>query len=79
MFNTMNLRLEDDHKARPDKPADATQHSESSLAAQAMREVEVAIEQANAGDFASEAEVSALAQEWKVDAGQLAADNVARA
>ncbi len=74
----MNPRLEDDDQARMDKPADATQHSESSLAAETKSEIEAAVEEANAGDFASEAEVSALVTKWKVKAGQLGVDGIAQ-
>jgi len=76
---TMTLRLEDDVKARLDKLADATQRSKSFLAAEAIREfvennewqireIKAAIKEANAGDFASDAEVAALAKKWKVNA-----------
>ena len=79
MSTTMTLRLEDDVKARLDKLADATQRSKSFLAAEAIREfvennewqireIRAAIKEANAGDFASDAEVAALAKKWKVNA-----------
>jgi len=79
MSTTMTLRLEDDVKARLDKLADATQRSKSFLAAEAIREfvennewqireIKAAIKEANAGDFASDAEVAALAKKWKVNA-----------
>jgi RHH-type transcriptional regulator, rel operon repressor / antitoxin RelB len=79
MSTTMTLRLEDDVKARLDKLADATQRSKSFLAAEAIREfvennewqireTKAAIKEANAGDFASDAEVAALAKKWKVSA-----------
>jgi RHH-type transcriptional regulator, rel operon repressor / antitoxin RelB len=79
MSTTMTLRLEDDVKARLDKLADATQRSKSFLAAEAIREfvennewqireIKAAIKEANAGDFASDAEVAALAKKWKVSA-----------
>ncbi len=79
MSTTMTLRLEDDVKARLDKLADATQRSKSFLAAEAIREfvennewqireVKAAIKEANAGDFASDEEVAALAKKWKVNA-----------
>jgi RHH-type rel operon transcriptional repressor/antitoxin RelB len=79
MSTTMTLRLEDDVKARLDKLADATQRSKSFLAAEAIREfvennewqireIKSAVKEANAGDFASDAEVAALAKKWKVRA-----------
>jgi RHH-type transcriptional regulator, rel operon repressor / antitoxin RelB len=79
MSTTMTLRLEDDVKARLDKLADATQRSKSFLAAEAIREfvennewqireIKAGIKEANAGDFASDAEVAALAKKWKVSA-----------
>jgi RHH-type transcriptional regulator, rel operon repressor / antitoxin RelB len=77
---TMTLRLEDDVKARLDKLADATQRSKSFLAAEAIREyvennewqireIKAALKEANAGDFAGDAEVAALAKKWKLNAG----------
>ena len=80
MSSTMTLRLEDDVKARLDKLADATQRSKSFLAAEAIREyvesnewqireIKAALKEAKAGDFASDAEVGALAKKWKLDAG----------
>ena len=80
MSTTMTLRLEDDVKARLDKLADATQRSKSFLAAEAIREyvennewqireIKAALNEANAGDFAGDAEVAALAKKWKLNAG----------
>ncbi len=80
MSTTMTLRLEDDVKMRLDKLADATQRSKSFLAAEAIREyvennewqireVKAALKEANAGDFAGDAEVAALAKKWKINAG----------
>lgn len=79
MSTTMTLRLEEDVKARLDKLAGATRRSKSFLAAEAIREfvennewqireVKAAIKEANAGDFASDEEVAALARRWKVSA-----------
>ena len=79
MSTTMTLRLEDDVKARLDKLADATQRSKSFLAAEAIREfvennewqireIKTAIKEANAGDFASDDEVAAIAKKWKLNA-----------
>lgn len=80
MSTTMTLRLEDDVKARLDKLAGATQRSKSFLAAEAIREyvennewqiceIKSALKEANARDFAGDAEVAALAKRWKLDAG----------
>ena len=79
MSTTMTLRLEDDVKHRLDKLADATQRSKSFLAAEAIREfvennewqireVKDALKEANAGDFADDEDVAALATKWKLNA-----------
>jgi len=79
MSATITLRLEDDVKARLDKLADATQRSKSFLAAEAIREfvennewqireIKVALKEADAGNFASDVEVAALAKKWKISA-----------
>jgi RHH-type transcriptional regulator, rel operon repressor / antitoxin RelB len=75
----MTLRIEDDVKDRLDRLADATNRSKSFLAAQAIlefvennewqiREIKAAIKEANAGDFASDADVAALTRKWKLNA-----------
>jgi len=59
--------------------AEATQRSKSFLAAEAIREfidnnewqiaeINAALKEADAGDFASDKEVAALARKWKVNA-----------
>ena len=79
MSTTMTVRLEDDVKDRLDVLADATRRSKSFLAAEAIRayvennewqirEIKAAIKEANAGDFASEDEVAAVARKWKANA-----------
>jgi len=79
MSTTMTIRLEEDVKGRLDRLADATQRSKSCLAAEAIRqfvennewqlaEIRAAVLEADAGDFASEADVAALAAKWKVNA-----------
>jgi len=79
MSSTMTLRLDDEVKKRLEKLADATQRSKSFLAAEAIRafvetnewqigEIRKALKEADADDFASEAEVRALAKKWKVNA-----------
>jgi predicted transcriptional regulator len=75
----MTLRIDDEVKERLKKLADATQRSKSFLAAEAIRayvetnewqigEIRKAVKEANAGDFASETDVRAVAKKWKVDA-----------
>jgi RHH-type transcriptional regulator, rel operon repressor / antitoxin RelB len=79
MSTTMTIRLEDEVKDRLDRLAESTHRSKSFLAAEAIRqfvesnewqigEIQAGIEEADAGDFASDAEVSALAKKWKVNA-----------
>lgn len=76
MSTTMTLRLEDDVKERLDRLADATQRSKSFLAAEAIREfvdnnewqigeIKAALQEADAGDFASDLELAAVAKKWK--------------
>jgi predicted transcriptional regulator len=72
----MTIRIEDDVKDRLDRLAESTQRSKSFLAAEAIREyiannewqvaeIQTALKEADAGDFASEKEVAALARKWK--------------
>ncbi len=79
MSTTMTIRFEEDVKGRLDRLADATQRSKSFLAAEAIRqfvennewqvsEIRAAMLEADAGDFAREADVAALAAKWKVNA-----------
>jgi predicted transcriptional regulator len=79
MSTTMTVRIDDDVKDRLDVLAEATQRSKSFLAAEAIREyVEInewqihetraALAEADAGDFAGDKEVRALARKWKVNA-----------
>jgi RHH-type transcriptional regulator, rel operon repressor / antitoxin RelB len=79
MSSTMTLRLEDEVKARLEQLADSTQRSKSFLAAEAIREyvennewqiaeIRSALIEADAGDFASDAEVAALTRKWKARA-----------
>lgn len=75
MSTTMSIRLEDEVKDRLDVLAQATQRSKSYLAAEAIRvyiesnewqigEIEAALKEADAGDFASDKDVAALARKW---------------
>lgn len=79
MSTTMTVRLEDDVKDRLDVLAEATQRSKSFLAAEAIRtyvennewqigEIQAALQEADAGDFASDSEVAALAKKLELNA-----------
>ena len=79
MSTTMTIRIEEDVKERLDRLAESTQRSKSFLAAEAIREfveknewqiaeIRSALKEANAGDFASEEEVDALAKKWQMNA-----------
>jgi predicted transcriptional regulator len=80
MSTTMTVRLEDHVKNRLDVLAEATQRSKSFLAAEAIRfyvennewqigETQAALNEADAGDFASDKDVATLAKKWQVNAG----------
>jgi len=75
MSTTMTVRLEDELKDRLERLAESTKRSKSYLAAEAIREfVELnewqvretrdALREADAGDFASDQEVDAIAAKW---------------
>lgn len=79
MTTTMTIRLEGEVKDRLDRLAASTQRSKSFLAAEAIREfvennewqiaeTRVAQAEADAGDFASDKEVAAVARKWKAHA-----------
>ena len=79
MSTTMTIRLEPDLKRRLDQLAEATNRSKSFLAAEALRdfvelnewqiaEIQDAIKEADAGDFASEQAVKETMNKWGVDA-----------
>ena len=76
----MTIRLEDNVKDRLQRLAESMHRSKSFLAGEAIREfvernewqiteIQAALKEADAGEFASDKEVSALAKKWKVDAG----------
>ena len=76
--STMTIRLDADLKIRLDKLADATHRSKSYLAAEAVREyielnewqlleIQAAVTEADAGDFASEESVNAVFGKWGVN------------
>ncbi len=76
--STMTIRLDAELKSRLDKLADATRRSKSYLAAEAVREyielnewqlqeIQDAVKEADAGDFASEESVNAVFGKWGVN------------
>lgn len=80
MSTTMTIRLEPAIKDRLEQLAEATHRSKSYLAAEAIaeyislnewqiKEINAAIKEADSGDFASQAEVDALANKWGAHAG----------
>jgi len=79
MSTTMTIRLEPELKERLDLLAAATHRSKSFLAAEAIRryvelnewqvaETRAALAEADAGNFASDEEVEAVASKWGVNA-----------
>ncbi|MBT2337195.1 ribbon-helix-helix protein, CopG family [Variovorax paradoxus] len=75
----MTIRLDEEVKVRLDRLADSTNRSKSFLASEAIREfvennewqiaeVHAALEEADAGDFATDKDESVLAKKWKVNA-----------
>jgi RHH-type rel operon transcriptional repressor/antitoxin RelB len=75
----MTVRLEDDVKNRLDQLAQATQRSKSYLAAEAIRdfvennewqirEIQTALTEADAGDFASDEDLALLRDKWPGEA-----------
>ncbi len=79
MTTTMTIRLEPELKDRLDRLAQATQRSKSYLAVEALRdyielnawqiqEVNDAIREADAGEFASDQELARARKTWGVDA-----------
>ena len=86
---TMTIRLDDKVKDRLDRLATSTHRSKSYLAAEAIRafveinewqvaEVREAVGEADAGDFASDEDVAALARKWKVNARWVVAQSPAQ-
>jgi RHH-type rel operon transcriptional repressor/antitoxin RelB len=79
MSSTMTVRLDYDVKERLENLADSTKRSRSFLAAEAIREfvesnewqvseIKAALKEADAGDFANDKELTALARKWKAGA-----------
>ena len=76
MSTTVTLRLEDAVKDKLEKLAESTHRSRSYLAAEAIKvyvennewqiaEIHQAINEADAGDFASQKEVNAVVDKWR--------------
>lgn len=89
MSTTMTIRIEDEVKDRLERLAASTHRSKSFLAAEAIREyvagnewqiaeVKAALKEAAAGDSASDADLTALARKWKVNARQVVAHRAAQ-
>ena len=79
MSTTMTIRLEDEVRDRLDQLAEATQRSRSFLASEAIRafvetnewqigEIRAALQEADAGEFATDKDIAALSRKWKVNA-----------
>ena len=79
MSTTMTVRLDDEMRDRLEHLAEATRRSRSFLAAEAIREyiennewqvreINAGLKEADAGDFASEKDLIALARKWKAGA-----------
>lgn len=77
MSNTVTIRLEESTKIKLEKLAESTQRTRSFLAAEAIKayvesnewqinEIHQAISEAEAGDFATQAEVDAVADKWRI-------------
>ena len=79
MSSTLTIRLDDDVKDRLALLAQATRRSQSLLAAEAIRayvdndawqvgEIRAALNEADAGEFATDDEVSAMRAKWSPNA-----------
>ena len=79
MSTTMTIRLDKELKEGLDRLAAATDRSKSFLAAEAVRayvennewqvaEIQDAIREANAQDFATDKDITKLSRKWKVKA-----------
>jgi RHH-type transcriptional regulator, rel operon repressor / antitoxin RelB len=80
MSTTMTIRLDDELKEQLERLAAATRRSKSFIATEAIREfielnewqvneIQQALEEADASDFASESEIKQTFAKWGVDAG----------
>ncbi len=79
----MTIRVDRNTKSRLEKLAKAMERTKSYVAAEAIRayidlnewqiaEIRAALKEADAGDFASEAEVQAVMKKWRRGAGKVA-------
>lgn len=79
MSITMTIRLDDEVKERLERLAESTHRSKSFLAAEAIREyvasnewqvaeIQAALNEADAGDFATDQELASIAKKWKANA-----------
>ena len=77
--STMTIRIESELKSRLDKLSMVTHRSKSFLAAEAVREyvdmnewqiqeITAAFKEADTGDFATQADMVALKNKWRIDA-----------
>lgn len=76
MTSTVTIRLEESTKIKLEKLAESTHRTRSFLAAEAIKafvennewqiaEIQQAIAEADAGDFATQAEVEAVSNKWR--------------
>ncbi len=76
MTSTVTIRLEESTKIKLEKLAESTHRTRSFLAAEAIKafvennewqiaEIQQAIAEADAGEFATQAEVEAVANKWR--------------
>jgi RHH-type transcriptional regulator, rel operon repressor / antitoxin RelB len=76
MSSTVTLRLDEEVKNKLEKLAESTHRSRSFLAAEAIKayvesndwqvaEIQQALKEADAGDFASQDEVNAVIDKWR--------------
>lgn len=76
MLEVMTIRVDQKTKQRLEKLADATERTKSFLAAEAIRsyldlnewqiqEIRAGLREADAGDFASDAEVESVFAKWR--------------
>jgi RHH-type transcriptional regulator, rel operon repressor / antitoxin RelB len=83
MSEVLTIRVDRKTKSRLERLAKAMDRSKSYLAAEAIRayvdlnewqiaEIRAALEEADAGDFASEGEVDIVVKKWRRGAGKLA-------
>jgi predicted transcriptional regulator len=83
MSEVMTIRVDRKTKSRLEKLAKAMERSKSYVAAEAIRayvelnewqitEIRAALKEADAGHFASEAEVEAVRRKWRRGAGKMA-------